>query len=119
MTPNKGVQFMLKPIIGLNADFVNSSGDKPAFTFVATAEAFFSPEGEPDYWTRIERWAAASSQLFASYPDDREVRALRQERHEESNRIPSICAFRRDAGACPRVDRGCGLLRAFAVRYLA
>ena len=27
---------MLKPIIGLNADFVSSSGDKPAFTFVAS-----------------------------------------------------------------------------------
>ena len=34
-TPNKGVQEMSKPIIGLNADFVNRSGDKPAFTFVA------------------------------------------------------------------------------------
>jgi putative glutamine amidotransferase len=27
---------MQKPIIGLNADFVNSSGDKPAFTYVAS-----------------------------------------------------------------------------------
>ena len=27
---------MRKPMIGLNADFVNSSGDKPAFTFVAS-----------------------------------------------------------------------------------
>ena len=44
--------------------------------FVATAEAFFSPKGEPDYWARIERWAGASSQLFARYPDDREVRAF-------------------------------------------
>jgi putative glutamine amidotransferase len=26
---------MLKPLIGLNADFVNPSGDKPAFTYVA------------------------------------------------------------------------------------
>src|SRR5919106_4341270 len=36
MTPNKGVQEMMsKPIVALNADFVNRSGDKPAFTFVA------------------------------------------------------------------------------------
>ncbi|MEX0611506.1 MAG: gamma-glutamyl-gamma-aminobutyrate hydrolase family protein [Pirellulales bacterium] len=27
---------MLKPLIGLNADFVNAAGDKPAFTFVAS-----------------------------------------------------------------------------------
>ncbi len=27
---------MSKPIIGLNADFVNASGDKPAFTYVAS-----------------------------------------------------------------------------------
>jgi putative glutamine amidotransferase len=27
---------MFKPVIGINADFVNSSGDKPAFTYVAS-----------------------------------------------------------------------------------
>ena len=27
---------MSKPIIGLNADFVNAAGDKPAFTFIAS-----------------------------------------------------------------------------------
>jgi len=27
---------MLKPMIGLNADFVNAAGDKPAFTFLAS-----------------------------------------------------------------------------------
>ena len=44
--------------------------------FVATVEAFFSPEGEPDYWARIERWAAATTELFVAYPDDREARAF-------------------------------------------
>ena len=27
---------MSKPIIGLNADFVNAAGDKPAFTYIAS-----------------------------------------------------------------------------------
>ena len=27
---------MSKPIIGLNADFLNAAGDKPAFTYVST-----------------------------------------------------------------------------------
>ena len=27
---------MFKPVIGLNADFANSSGDKPSFTYVAS-----------------------------------------------------------------------------------
>jgi tetratricopeptide (TPR) repeat protein len=44
--------------------------------FVATAEAFFSPEGEPDYWARIGRWSVATSRLFAANPDDREARAF-------------------------------------------
>src|ERR1043165_990947 len=35
-TPNKGVLSMFKPIIGLNADFANASGDKPSFTYVAS-----------------------------------------------------------------------------------
>lgn len=44
--------------------------------FVATGEAFFSPEGEPDYWTRIERWADATADLYRAFPQDREVRAF-------------------------------------------
>ncbi len=44
--------------------------------FVAAGEAFFSPEGETDYWPRIERWATSMTDLFVAYPDDREVRAF-------------------------------------------
>ncbi|HSM06958.1 MAG TPA: hypothetical protein VK858_20190, partial [Longimicrobiales bacterium] len=44
--------------------------------FVATGEAFFDPDGDPDYWTRIERWAAATKALFDAYPEDREARAF-------------------------------------------
>jgi len=44
--------------------------------FVATGEAFFRPDGNPDYWTRIERWAAATSALARAHPDDREAQAF-------------------------------------------
>ena len=44
--------------------------------FVATGEAFFDPEGNPDYWTRIERWAAATEALYRTRPTDREAQAL-------------------------------------------
>lgn len=45
--------------------------------FIRTGEAFFDPEGSPDYWTRIQRWADASAELHETYPDDREAQALR------------------------------------------
>ena len=44
--------------------------------FVATGEAFFSQEGEPDYWTRVQRWADATADLYRAFPEDREVRAF-------------------------------------------
>jgi tetratricopeptide (TPR) repeat protein len=44
--------------------------------FVAAGEAFFDPGGDPDYWLRIERWAAATAALHRSDPDDREASAL-------------------------------------------
>ena len=44
--------------------------------FVATGEAFFSREGEPDYWTRVQRWADATADLHRAYPSDREARAF-------------------------------------------
>lgn len=44
--------------------------------FIRTGEAFFDPQGSPDYWTRIRRWADASAELHERYADDREARAL-------------------------------------------
>ena len=44
--------------------------------YVASAEAFFNPSGEPDYWIRIDRWAEATTALYETYPDDREAAAL-------------------------------------------
>lgn len=44
--------------------------------FVAATGAFFDPAAEPDYWTRIERWAVATTALYEAYPDDLEARAF-------------------------------------------
>jgi tetratricopeptide (TPR) repeat protein len=44
--------------------------------FVATGEAFFDPDGNPDYWVRMERWEAATAALYDAFPDDREARAF-------------------------------------------
>lgn len=44
--------------------------------FIRTGEAFFDPQGSPDYWTRIQRWADVSAELHEMYPDDREAQAL-------------------------------------------
>jgi tetratricopeptide (TPR) repeat protein len=44
--------------------------------FVAAAVAFFDPAGDPDYWTRIDRWAEAHARLLEAFPDDLEVRAF-------------------------------------------
>lgn len=44
--------------------------------YVATAAAFFDPAGSPDYWTRIDRWAASTAALYEAYPDDLDAAAL-------------------------------------------
>ncbi len=44
--------------------------------FVATGEAFFDPAGAPDYWIRIDRWAAATTALFEAFPEDIEAKAF-------------------------------------------
>jgi tetratricopeptide (TPR) repeat protein len=44
--------------------------------FLSTAEAFFDPAGDPDYWARIERWAKATTELYEAFPDDREAKAF-------------------------------------------
>jgi tetratricopeptide (TPR) repeat protein len=44
--------------------------------FIGTGEAFFSPEGDPDYWGRIERWAATTAALYRAHPEDREAQAF-------------------------------------------
>lgn len=44
--------------------------------FVTAGEAFFDPADNPDYWTRIERWAAASTAVYSAYPDDVEAAAF-------------------------------------------
>lgn len=55
-------------------DESGSTGRERAF--IRTGEAFFNPQGSPDYWTRIQRWADASAELHERYPEDREARAL-------------------------------------------
>lgn len=50
--------------------------DGRASMFVATGEGFFDPQGNPDYWDRIARWAAATERLHRAYPEDREAAAL-------------------------------------------
>lgn len=44
--------------------------------FVRATEVFFDPSLDPDYWARIERWAAATSELYEAFPDDLDVRSL-------------------------------------------
>lgn len=44
--------------------------------YIKTGEAFFNPQGSPDYWTRIQRWADATAQLHERNPKDREAQAL-------------------------------------------
>lgn len=44
--------------------------------FVSATEAFFDPSLDPDYLARIERWAAATTDLYEAFPDDLDVRAL-------------------------------------------
>lgn len=44
--------------------------------FVRATEAFFDPSLDPDYWARIERWAAATTELYEAFPDDPEVRSF-------------------------------------------
>jgi tetratricopeptide (TPR) repeat protein len=44
--------------------------------FLAAGEAFFDPEGDPDYWTRIDRWVEASTAVYATYPNDLEAAAF-------------------------------------------
>lgn len=41
--------------------------------FLAAGEAFFDPDGDPDYWTRIERWVEATTAVYTAYPDDLEA----------------------------------------------
>jgi tetratricopeptide (TPR) repeat protein len=53
-----------------------SGGAERERAFIRTGEAFFNPEGSPDYWTRIQRWADASAELHETYPADREAQAL-------------------------------------------
>lgn len=53
-----------------------SGGAARERAFIRTGEAFFNPEGSPDYWTRIQRWADASAELHEACPDDREAQAL-------------------------------------------
>lgn len=45
--------------------------------YVGSAEAFFDPAGDPEYWQRIDRWAAATNALYEAHPEDPEARALR------------------------------------------
>jgi tetratricopeptide (TPR) repeat protein len=44
--------------------------------FIVAAAAFFDPADEPDYWTRIERWADKQADLYSAYPTDVEVEAF-------------------------------------------
>jgi tetratricopeptide (TPR) repeat protein len=52
------------------------SGTDREEMFVRAAEAFFDPSLDPDYWARIERWAAATTELYEAFPDDLEVRSF-------------------------------------------
>ncbi len=47
--PSEGVHVMLKPVIGLNADFCDAKGGKPAFTFLSSGyfEAISKAGGIP------------------------------------------------------------------------
>lgn len=53
-----------------------SNGAERERAFIRTGEAFFDPQGSPDYWTRVQRWADASAELHEMYPDDHEAQAL-------------------------------------------
>ncbi len=44
--------------------------------FLGTAEAFFDSTGAPDYWTRIDRWAVATANLYEAFPEDRDAKAF-------------------------------------------
>ncbi len=44
--------------------------------FIKAAHAFFNPSGDPGYWDRIGRWADIHAELYAAFPEDREVRAF-------------------------------------------
>lgn len=44
--------------------------------FLAAGEAFFDPEGDPDYWTRIERWVEAMTAVYTAHPEDLEAAAF-------------------------------------------
>jgi len=44
--------------------------------FIAAGEAFFDPSGSPDYWTRIERWAEATTAAYEADPKDLESAAF-------------------------------------------
>lgn len=44
--------------------------------FIAAAASFFNRDGEPGYWTRIDRWAEATAEIFEAFPDDLEAQAF-------------------------------------------